>query len=52
MYYAKPMTLEEFEGQLHEIISAIPLEFLRKSVDAIQNRLEQLQENAGAHIVF
>ncbi|CAM1305628.1 Uncharacterised protein r2_g1547 [Pycnogonum litorale] len=52
VYSTKPTTLEELERRIREVISAIPQEFLGRSVDAIPKRLERLEANAGAHIEF
>ena len=52
VYSKKPTTLEELEGQIRLAISAIPQEFLERSVQAIPERLEKLQANAGAYIEF
>lgn len=52
VYRSKPKTLEELEDRIRGVMSTIPAEFLRKSVDAIPGRLQQLVERAGAHIEF
>ena len=49
---SKPKTLEELEDRIRGVMSTIPAEFLRKSVDAIPGRLQQLVERSGAHIEF
>ena len=50
IYSNKQTTLEEKEGQISEIMSSIPQEFLAKSVAAVLSRLEKLVANAGTHI--
>ena len=50
VYFIKPTTLEELEGQIREVISSIPQELLVKSVDAVPSRLKKLVTNAGNHI--
>ena len=52
VYSTKRTTLDELEGQIREVMSSTPQEFLVKSVDAVPERLEQLVANAGAHIEF
>ena len=47
----KRAILEELEGRLREVISAIPTKFLR-SIDAIPDRLEKIKANGGRHIKF
>ena len=37
VYSTKPTTLEELEGRLREVMSAIPQEFLVKSVDGVSS---------------
>ena len=46
------MTLEELEGQIQEVISSIPQDFLGKLVDTVLRWLEKLVVNTGAHIEF
>ena len=43
------MTLE---GQLREVISAIPHELLWTSVYVVPEHLEKLYDNTGAHMEF
>ena len=52
VYSTKSATLEELEGRLREVISVIPQEFLRRSIDAIPERLDKMQANGGGHIEF
>ena len=42
-YSRKPTTLEELEGRLREVIFTVPVEFLRRSVNAIPERIEKLK---------
>ena len=49
VYFIKPMTSKKFEGQLQEVISAIPQKFLGRSVDVIPEQLGKFRVKANAH---
>ena len=52
VYSTKPRNLEELEGRMREVMSSIPQEFLVKSVDAVQVRLEEVVASDSANMNF
>ena len=52
VYSTKQTTLEDLDGQIREVMSSIPQEFMVKSVDAVSSQLEKLVANADTNIKY
>ena len=51
VYRREPRTIDELEDVIHDVISNVPVEFLRKAVtEEVPRRLQKLIENGGGYV--
>ena len=52
VYRREPRTIDDLEDAIHDVISNVPVEFLRKAVtDEVPRRLQKLIENGGGSVI-
>ena len=52
VYRIKPSNLDELQQQIEHVLTNVPQEFLRKSIEDIPKRLQRLVEDNGGYIEF
>ena len=51
VYRREPQTIDELDDAIHDVISSVPVEFLRKAVtEEVPRRLQKLIENGGGSV--
>ena len=51
VYQREPQTIDQLEEAIHDVISNVPVEFLRKTVvEEVPRRLQKLTENGGGYV--
>ena len=52
LYRTKPSNLDKLQERIENVLTNVPQEFLRKSIEDISKRLQRLVENNGGYIEF